>query len=416
MFRSLLPGLGLLLASSVGLCGDDLGGQQVWKSADGRKITAEVLQIDLDAGKVKMARSDGLIFTIGFDRFAGEDAARLRKAALERLETDPRSGDEPEPTDPPKGRAPLPDRLELDDVPMVRQKGNFCVPASAAMIAGFHGIDTDQDQIAFLSSQGSFNNEGTNPRDMFLAMQKLGFDGRALYWRTPEDFQAKALPSIRRALAEEGPIYISFKPGVFGSSGHGCIIIGYHDRKEELIFHNPWGNVFEKEYQDVATQAHGIVMIFAPEPAPVADEAYLEKIKARIPAFAGSIVELTHLLKAKGLGHELVWCSRRDAREDERFAADTARDDGRKILDLAFHRNPAVFLPANQDGETVKYHLVTRPPEGGARFMVRELTAAGWSDPDRIRPRQVYLGTSHDRVASEPLIPNSRGNEVTGFT
>ena len=88
---------------------------------------------------------------------------------------------------------------------MVTQKGNFCVPASAAMIAGFHGIKTDQDQIAQLSSNASISNEGTYPSDMSLAMGKLGFDGRTLLWEGEAEFNAKILPAIRRALVKTRP-------------------------------------------------------------------------------------------------------------------------------------------------------------------------------------------------------------------
>jgi len=381
-------GLALFLITTTTLPAVELTEQQVWKSSDGLEITASVLELDADAETVKLRRDDGYVFTIGFDRFAGADAKRLRQAAKEQMELRETPEDnEPEPK--PDKEEELPDKFELDDVPMIKQKGSFCVPASAAMVAGFHEIDTDQDQIAFLSSGNSFNHQGTYPRDMLLAMQKLGFDGRALYWKNAEDFHKTVLPVIRKSLVNDGPIYISFAPGVFGSSGHGCIIIGYHDRKEHLIFHNPWGNEFEKDYEDVATQGRGIVLIFAPDPAPIADEAFIGKIKGTLPKFDGNITELPNLLKRNGQQHELVWCSRRDARDDERFAADTARDDGRKILDLAFHRNPAVLLPANnKKGDTEKYLFVTRPPEGGASFMVREITKEGWT-----KPKLVTLGS-----------------------
>ncbi|PXA04102.1 hypothetical protein DDZ13_08675 [Coraliomargarita sinensis] len=383
MIKVARVGFVILISLAVTLSADDLKSEQIWKSVDGRKITASLLEIDPAAKTAKLRRNDGMVFTIGFDQFASADAAKLRDAAEEMLdqkaEATPVANTEKE-----QGRKELPGDFELEDVPMVRQKGSYCVPASAAMIAGFHNIDTDQDQIAFLSSEGSFNNRGTNPRDMFLAMKKLGFDGRALYWSKPEDFRKSVLPSIRKALVEHGPIYISFKPGVFGDSGHGCIIIGYHDRKEELIFHNPWGNVFEKGYDDVASQARGIVLIFAPEPAPIASEAFVKRIQDIVPKFDGSILQVARILKTKEQRHELVWCSRRDARDDERFAADTARDDGRKILDLAFHRNPAVLLPGNDEGKTVKYYFVTRPPEGGARFMAREITPEGWTEPELV--------------------------------
>ena len=80
--------------------------------------------------------------------------------------------------------------------------------------------------------------------------------------------------------------------------------------------------------------------------------------------------------------HELIWCSRRDARHDKRFARDTARDDGRMILELAFKRNPAVFIPHSDNGETKQYLFVTRPPEGGARFLIRSIDDRGWHEPE----------------------------------
>lgn len=395
-----------ILFSTSALFAEDVYSEQTWTSDDGREIVARVLELDIAAGSVKMRRSDGFIFTLDFDRLSASDVARLREAGTRNEPEDSRQTPEPETTK-------IPDRLELDDVPMVRQKGNYCVPASAAMIAGYHGIDTDQDQIAFLSSEGSFNNQGTYPQDMLLAMEKLGFDGRAIYWIQPEEFKETVLPAIRKALFQMGPVYISFRAGVFGESGHGCIIIGYHDRKEELIFHNPWGNVFEKTYEDVAKQAQGIVIIEAPQPAPIASEAFIGKVKEIVPKFEGDLSYLIRRLQMQRLEHELIWCSRADARDDRRFAVDTARDDGRKILDLAFHRNPAVFIPRNdKDGTTESYLFVTRPPEGGAQFLIREIGEDGWSEPELVTlgsltrhwPTRIDVGTPERIIWELPMI------------
>ena len=102
----------------------------------------------------------------------------------------------------------LPRSHTLKNVPMVQQKGNYCVPASAAMIAGFHGIKTNQDQLAELSSEMSASNQGTYPSDMILAMQKLGFLARAVHWKDRSTFINDVLPKIRRTLYETGPIYV----------------------------------------------------------------------------------------------------------------------------------------------------------------------------------------------------------------
>ncbi|HAV13015.1 MAG TPA: hypothetical protein DCX06_05920, partial [Opitutae bacterium] len=48
----------------------------------------------------------------------------------------------------------------------------------------------------------------------------------------------------------------------------------------------------------------------------------------------------------------------------------------------AFERNPAVLIPRSPGGETDAYYFVTRPPEGGSSFMVRTISADGWSQPE----------------------------------
>ncbi len=376
-------GLISLAAASSLLSADVIRSERVWQSADGREIRASVLALDPEAETVKMRRSDGLEFSIGFDQFATTDQQLLSDAAEKKAQAESEAIQEDAPNADQARAEPLPNRHELRRVPMVRQKGNFCVPASAAMIAGFHGIDTDQDQIAYLSSAQSISHQGTSPRDMLLAMEKLGFDGEILYWREAGEFDSTILPAIRRTLVDSGPIYISFRPGVFGDMGHGCVIIGYDDRREELRFHNPWGNVFTKKYDVVAEEARGLVLFEAPQPAPIASEEFIERMQEMLPKFdGGSFTDLPGILARHGQKHNFIWCSRHDARNDRRFAVDTARADGRKILGLAFHRNPAVLLPWSENGETQKYLFVTRPPEGGASFMVREINSAGWSEPE----------------------------------
>jgi hypothetical protein len=275
-----------------------------------------------------------------------------------------------------------PEAFKLRKVPLITQKGNFCVPASAAMIAGFHGIQTDQDQIAQLSSEASISNEGTYPSDMALAMKKLGFDGHTLIWKDEAEFNRQGLPTIRKALVESGPIYISFRPGIFGIMGHGCVIIGYDDRREELFFHNPWGNQFKQRYDEVAAHGYGIVYFDPPQEAPIASDTFIAHIQQCVPRFDGDFLALAKRLKQCEQSFKLIWCSRRDARSDKRFAVDTARDDGRKLLELSFRRNPAVLIPASPKGQTQAYYFVTRPPQGGARFLVRAITERGWGDAE----------------------------------
>jgi hypothetical protein len=361
------------IAQSVSLHANEA---REWTSSDGRSLNATVIQIDSKQKTIHLARSsDGQTFTLDWKRLSPADREWI-KDTLEAQHNKPPSTSKQKIT-----LAELPESFELDDVPMVKQKNNYCVPASATMIAGFHGLETDQDQVAKLSSGASEGNRGTYPSDMLLAMEKLGFKGNSLNWEA-ETFNTAAMPLIRRALIESGPIYISFKPGVFGTMGHGCVIIGYDDRRREMTFHNPWGNVFVKTYDLVAVEGYGVVFIDPPTVAPIASDRFIAEIQTKIHAFDGDFLKLTQDLNQANVPNELVWCSRRDSRDDQRFAKDTARRDGRTILELAFRRNPAVLIPYSPKGETTAYYFVTRPPEGGASFMVREITAGGWSEPE----------------------------------
>ena len=363
------------------LAAKDLSQLRVWRDLQGRSVSASLVQLDEELEAIEFLRADGLTFKLALSELSEPDQQLLRdfqqkrSSSLAGIEvTDLRPN--------PEAETELPEKHMLSDVPMVKQFGNFCVPASASMIAGFHGIDSDQTEIAQLSSAGSISNQGTYPSDMLLAMNKLGFSGRLVYWQSPEEFDRVVLPQIREALLHRGPVYISFEAGVFGAMGHGCVITGYNHRRQELYFNNPWGNTFEKDYEAVAFQARGIVIIDPPLAAPVASEAFISKVKTALPRFSGSIFELQRELQRIQLDFELIWCSRQDARDDKKFAKDTARDEGRKILEMAFERNPAVLIPYSPKYKTESYFLITRPPEGGANFLVYELNASGWSAPE----------------------------------
>lgn len=375
---SRLPILFTLTALSGTTYGATSGTFSDWQSTDGRVMRAKVVSINHEARTAVFKRDDGQEFTIAFTQFSKTDAARLASVTQLPKEPEVRTTQAKSAALPSVQR--IPNRVELDDVPMIIQKFNYCVPASAAMIAQFHEIDTDQDQIAQLSSAASENNRGTNPGDMLRAMEKLGFTGKSLFWQEEEDYVNEALPKIKQALSESNPVYVSYRPGVFGEMGHGCVIVGYNDRKQEFLIHNPWGNVFTESYVDLQIKGGGVLLIEPPSQASTADEAFIVKIEQAIPQLDGNIINLIPRLKASGISHEMIWCSRADSRNDLRFAKDTSRGHGRQILELSFERNSAVIITESDAGETTAYLFVTRPNEG-AQFVVRRIDASGWSAP-----------------------------------
>lgn len=357
---------------------EDLQSVRTWTSNDGNTIQARLLDpLDRDALRFQLA--DGTQASIPLSRLSNADQADIL-AWLKRTETSIKNAqpalEESE---------NLPQKHQLKRVPLIEQYGNYCVPASASMIANFHGIEIDQFEIAQLTSADSAGNHGAYPFEMLMALEKIGFTGREISWENAAKFHSQILPQIQNALLQKGPIYVSFKPGVFGSSGHGCVILGYNNRKEELLFYNPWGNAFEKSYASVAYESSGIVIIEPPQASPVATDAAIARFKNKFPRLENSPFDCLDLLaqfKDNAINFEILWCNRYDTLLDRKFADETASKDGRLILKLAFRRNPAVLIPNSPKGITESYYFVTRPPEGGARYSVREISTNGWSAPE----------------------------------
>ena len=187
------------------------------------------------------------------------------------------------------------------------------------MIARYHGFRTTQKELAYLSSTASRRHKGTWASDMANAMESLGFLAETRVWNdfdTDTDFarfQREVLPFIRSSLKNDGPLYVSFKAGVYGSSGHGCVIVGYDDRgKGELRIHNPWGKREEYTYRDFSLKAREVVRFHMQAPA-TGDAVALEQ--RVIKAFHRPPVDLTDamaLLKQAGVKSALRLHGRQD--------------------------------------------------------------------------------------------------------
>ncbi|MGC6455676.1 MAG: C39 family peptidase [Coraliomargaritaceae bacterium] len=348
---------------------------RIWTSHDGRTMEARLIDAS-DLESLHFELKNGTKAKISISRLSEADADLVKVAHASKNTA---SLDQPKQSPDPEE---LPRKHNLDDVPMVVQYGKFCVPASAAMIANYHDLDVDQYEIAQLSSSSSINNEGTYPRDMKLAMEKLGFEGEEIGWENSKQFADTILPRMKQELYQDRPIYISFKSGVFGPMGHGCVVVGYNERKEELYFHNPWGEKFEMEYSFVAGVARGIVTIKPVQAVRPASPEELEAFTGKIPKLEGGFNWLYSQILSHDIPSTIKWCNRYDTLSDRKFADDTARKEGRTMLKLAFRRNPAVLIPNSPKGRTQSWYLVTRPPEGGAQYSVQELRLDGWSQPE----------------------------------
>ena len=130
-----------LLATVLGLAFTEplqaIGTSRGWTDREGRGLTASILKVDVERQTIELKRDDGLAFTLQWQELSTSDNDWIK----DYLETIERSAAKAISTAP--AVTELPETFELKNVPMVKQKGNYCVPASAAMIAGFPAISAN---------------------------------------------------------------------------------------------------------------------------------------------------------------------------------------------------------------------------------------------------------------------------------
>ncbi len=281
----------------------------------------------------------------------------------------------------------LPGDFKLRDLPEVVQEGSYCVPACAEVIARYHGIKTDQWEIAKLSSQNSMDNSGTNPYDMARALENFGIQFHPIqYKHKPDDvdeFIKKTLPQFKEALVNEGPMYISIRE-IFGGN-HGCVVIGYNDDREKIYFYNPWGEEFNLSYKEVAKYSYQAIAFALPKLAE--DEnidltSFIATLKQATPNKPQDVIALMTILKRNGISYEFVDCNRRDIMDDASKTERLARSEGQKLLDAALERAPAILIPQTDDEGMTDYLFIRKSPESKSKLLVQRIGSNGWGEPE----------------------------------
>lgn len=339
-------------------------------------------------------RSRSVVFELKREKILGlVDLESLSAESIERLTL--AYGISPELETPLSLRAPLnlhasgPTRFELKNVPMIKQETNYCVPASATMIARFHGIRTTQHQLAHFSSAASRQHRGTWSADMANAMESLGFFSQTRTWADfgePADFkrfQTTIMPFIRASLRQDGPLYVSFKPGVYGSRGHGCVIVGYNDHgKGEIYIQNPLGKREMYYFYDFSRQAAEVVRFYWQPPAS-GDAVALEKqITTALHRSPVDLTDAMNLLRAAGLKASLRLHGRRDRRDDRFETERWALAQGHRVLESTLEHHPVCLIPVTKDKRIAGWYLIRRERENPLP-VVRPRGPQGWGEPGR---------------------------------
>lgn len=381
---------------------------RVWTGKNGVGLDADLIR--QTESSVVLKRRDGQVFTIAKTNLSAADVEYLESLT-------PAGAAAGAPVDPSRSTASRearlrkglvfeniepPAELTLKRVPLVKQVGHYCVPASAEMIAVYHKIRVNQTQIARFSSNDSKNHQGTYPEDMANAMENLGFVYEIKQWTweprkqrepIPDQVRNEILPFIYKAIANCGPLYTSFKPGVFGDRGHGCVLIGYDQKKELLRFHNPWGNAFTKTFAEFAAEACEVVAFQMPPQIAGDGRAQAETIAKAVPILPAGLgpMQFVELLKKKNIPAHIQLSARRDQQQQRGSTQSWGVSQGFRIINSALRTNLVVLMPSSDPQGAVKeWILLYRDPEGDrTQLFVRRSAASGWQKEQDAWPSEL---------------------------
>lgn len=208
----------------------------------------------------------------------------------------------------------------LDSVPMVDQgEKGYCALASAERVFRYYGIECDQHELAQVSGSGKL---GTNPQELQETLHKLRAQFRVrvrdlVHWNSedyvkfteaynrsarkvgaktcPPDYYLATFKGLDAAVLKEAraqfggyekfkrhvsqsinnglPLLWGLELGVFpengvpprqAGGGHMRIIIGYNEKKDELIFSDSWGAGHETKrmnLRDAQAVTNGLYVI-----------------------------------------------------------------------------------------------------------------------------------------------------------
>ncbi|NUP09280.1 MAG: DUF1570 domain-containing protein [Polyangiaceae bacterium] len=134
--------------------------------------------------------------------------------------------------------------VELQGVPFVRQKPDFCGEACVEMAARRLGQTYDQDVVFAASGVDPALGRGAYTRELTQAVSRLGFDPGQVWWTTDA---AEPTAGLDAAFAAVHADLVRGVPSILcmhydespGTTEHFRLVVGYDRERDEIIYQEP---------------------------------------------------------------------------------------------------------------------------------------------------------------------------------
>lgn len=129
----------------------------------------------------------------------------------------------------------------VGDVPFIKQKDNFCGPASMASVLQFYGVDIDQDEVAKEIYIPELN--GALISDMENYARKNGYNVQSTNG---------SIEILKENVKQNTPVILLVDRGKWKVSvPHYYVAYGYNDDKETIIIHTGYKEGQEISYDNL---------------------------------------------------------------------------------------------------------------------------------------------------------------------
>ncbi|MBN1341456.1 MAG: C39 family peptidase [Phycisphaerae bacterium] len=138
----------------------------------------------------------------------------------------------------------LTDRVQIDGVPHIRQRPDFCGEACIAMVLRKLGHKATQDDVFNLSGLDPALGRGCITREMAAVLERIGFrPGKVWHKIDPKQSSAQIeaqwqslLADLRRGIPTVVCMRYDDRPG---ATEHFRLILGYDAPSDKIIYHEP---------------------------------------------------------------------------------------------------------------------------------------------------------------------------------
>jgi hypothetical protein len=134
--------------------------------------------------------------------------------------------------------------VQMENVPHVRQKPDFCGEACAEMWLGKLGHGIDQDDVFNLSGVNPERGRGCRTPELSKALVRLGFKTGDTFYPFPAARATKEVEALWRTLhgdLEDGvPSIVCMRTSSGrGATEHFRLVLGYDAKTDEVVYHEP---------------------------------------------------------------------------------------------------------------------------------------------------------------------------------